>query len=130
MVYENRCGMGARWCTKTAVTMVYKNHRRVGARWCVKTTSEQWRYGAQSRQTHQEAPVLENYRWEVACRPSFTTYLQQQDQASRWVGTVPIAIHSQIIIGCLMLAVLEHYTVDNTYRLLGMGAGIWMRWRR
>ena len=108
--------------------MVYRNHREMGARWCVKTTSEKWS-GAQSRQTHEEAPVLENYRWEVVCQHSFTTYLQQREhQASRRVGAMPVAIHSQIIIGCLMLAVLEHYTVDITYGLLGMDAGIWMGW--
>ena len=71
--------------------------------------------------------MLENYRWEVACQRSFTTYLRQHEhRASRSVRAMPVAIHGQITIGCLMLAVLEHYTIDNTYEPLGMDAGIWL----
>ena len=85
MVYRNSRGIGGRWCsrgmgaqwyTKTAVGRVRDGVQKPpwdgpGARWCVKTTSEQWCSGAQSRQTREEVPVLENHRWEVLCRRSF-----------------------------------------------------------
>ena len=89
MVRENHCGMGGRWCTKTDArwardsvrepplggwAMVYKDSCWIGARWCVKTTFE---HGALV--LNHDRLVLENYRWEAACRCSFTTCLGQQE---------------------------------------------------
>jgi hypothetical protein len=136
MVYRNHRGMGAQWCTKTTEGWV---------RWCTETTIGRVGNGVRKPLIDGCVMVYGSRRWVVqdgVLKPSLGRCGMEYKNC-HWAGAwrctkttgrrlragthhilaaagtpgrlVPVAIYGQIIIGCLILAVIEHYTMDNTY---------------